>query len=515
MKKLLLLCFFISYNFSFAYAQLTTDTLQKNSENNKKNNTLTLTQTHTLTINKAKSGDVKAMYEAGLQYRFGMGVTIDLLRAFDFIKRAAEHGNTNALYMLGEMYKDGIGIKQDYPTAYQIFSKKALRNDYRANTTLAYMLYKGLGCKQNYNYAYELFLKEAEYGNVNCMYYVGLCFRNGYGVAQNYKAAKKWLKLAGDKGDKQSISELAISQPENYLPPTNNDNKSFINSYNKYQNVQQNITLTDISGNYGGILYKYDWSGQYVVEKNAITLTLNKTNIGYTGTLEEDGNNIPLTATLSDEGLQFKNSIYKKIDRYSGGKAEAWEITNAQLQLVTERDSTYIVGNITMYSNDRREPSKPYLLKITKLPIPNLLIKVVDTAKQAFVIQKKDTIAKEDVFIKRPSINVARYNVTSDSVEIRFFDDGNIDGDEISLIYNNKKIGTKISLKASAYIIKIPVVKGQINKLSIFAENLGTIPPATAFLRIIFDRKEIALNISSDFSRSDSIEFVNSETANP
>ena len=417
--------------------------------------------------------------------------------------------------MLGEMYKDGIGIKQDYPTAYLIFSKKALRNDYRANTTLAYMLYKGLGCKQNYNYAHELFLKEAEYGNVNCMYYLGLCFRNGYGVAQDYNAAKKWLKIAGDKGDKQSISELAISQPENYLPPTNYDNKSFINSYNKYQNVQQNVTLTDISGNYGGILYKYDWSGQYVVEKNTITLNLTKTNIGYKGTLEENGNSMPLTAILTDEGLQFKNSTYKKIDRYSGGKAEAWEITNAQLQSITQRDSTYIVGNITMYSNDRREPSKPYLLKISKLPIPNLLIKNIDTTKQAFVIFKKDTIAKEDVFVKRPTVNVARYNVKSDSVEIRFFDDGNIDGDEISLIYNNKRIVAKISLKASAYIIKIPIVKGQINKLSIFAENLGTIPPATAFLRIVFDHKEIALNISSDFSKSDSIEFVSSTAANP
>ena len=196
MKKILLLCFFISYNFSFTYAQLASDTLKNNIDTNKKNNTLTLVQTHILTINKAKSGDVNAMYEAGLQYRFGMGVTTDLVRAFDYIKQAADYGHSNALYMLGEMYKDGIGIKQDYPTAYLIFSKKALRNDYRANTTLAYMLYKGLGCKQNYNYAHELFLKEAEYGNVNCMYYLGLCFRNGYGVAQDYNAAKKWLKIA-------------------------------------------------------------------------------------------------------------------------------------------------------------------------------------------------------------------------------------------------------------------------------------------------------------------------------
>jgi uncharacterized protein len=498
MKKLLFICFFIIQTL-ILFAQTNTDSLSNAVDYSKKSKPATLEEVHAISLQKAKKGDTKAMYDAGVHYRFGMGVTIDLMRAFEFILRASDNGNQDALYMLGEMYKDGIGIKQDYTNAFNIFSKRALRDDYRANATLAYMLYKGLGCKQNYGAAYNLFLKEAEYGNMSCMYYVGLCLRNGYGVPQNIKEATKWLKKSAAKGDKQSSVELAEKEPENHLPVTNYDAKSFIKSYNKYQPIQHNIPLDSIDGNYSGILYKYDWSGNYVVEKNAVTLSLNSTTNGITGSLQEAGNTFPITATIGANGLHFTNSFYKKKDRYSGGKAEEWEITDAQLLQIKERDSLYIVGNVFMYSNDRREPSKPYLLKITHTIPADTSAKPIDTL-----------VNTQPIFTKRPTDKVARYMVIEDSVEIRLFDDGVIDGDEVSIIYNNEKIATKVPLKASPYIIKVPIIKGQINKFTIYAENLGKIPPATAFLRLVFDKKEEAVNISSDFTKSDSIEFVSS-----
>ncbi|MFC4231615.1 tetratricopeptide repeat protein [Parasediminibacterium paludis] len=492
------------------YGQNSNTITQKDHRLDKHYKPTSLEEAHAICLLKAKNGDAKAMYDAGVHYRFGMGTAIDLTRAFEFILRAADNGNQDALYMLGEMYKDGIGIKQDYTTAFAIFSKKALRSDYRANATLAYMLYKGLGCKQNYAAAYNLFVTEAENGNTSCMYYVGLCLKNGYGTTQNIKEANKWLKKSADKGDKQSISELAEKEPENKWPATHYDKNSFIKSYNKYQTIEHRLnldSLDSIDGNYSGILYKYDWSGNYVIEQNAVKLNLAHTEAGLQGTLQEDGETFALKATIGADGLRFTNSIYRKIDRYSGGKPEEWEITGAQLQRIQERDSIYIVGNISMYSNDRREPSKPYLLKITYAIPKDTSKQVVDTGKLAKQPQITPTQAN---FTKRPTEKVARYTVQGDSVEIRLFDDGVIDGDEVSIIYNNEKIASKVALKASPYIIKIPIIKGQINRFTIFADNLGKIPPATAFLRIVYDKKEAALYISSDFSKSDSIEFVSS-----
>lgn len=506
MKKLITLCFFC-ITLLKVLGQNSDSILQKDPRLDKHYKPTTLEEAHAICLLKAKNGDAKYMYDAGVHYRFGMGTAIDLTRAFDFINRAAENGNQDAQYMLGEMYKDGIGIKQDYIAAFNIFSKKTLRNDYRAKATLAYMLYKGLGCKQNYAAAYDLFLAEAEYGNTSCMYYVGLCLRNGYGVPQNIKESTKWLKKSADKGDKQSISELAEKEPENKYPVTRYDKHSFINSYNKYQTVEHRFALDSVDGNYSGILYKYDWSGNYVIEQNAVKLHLTHTEGGLQGTLQEGGETFSLNATIGADGLHFTNTVYRKIDRYSGGKAEEWQITGAQLQRIQERDSIYIVGNISMYSNDRREPSKPYLLKITYTIPEDTSKQVTDSSKLAIQPQAMPTQAN---FTKRPTEQVARYTVIGDSVEIRLFDDGVIDGDEVSIIYNNEKIASNVALKASPFIIKLPVIKGQVNRFTLFADNLGKIPPASAFLRIVFDKKEVALNIKSDFSKSDSIEFVSS-----
>ncbi len=497
MKKLLFICFFI-LQIPFVFAQNNNQSFSNN-----KNKTATLEELHEMCLRKAKNGDAKAMYDAGVHFRFGMGTNVDLTRAFDFIQRASDNGNKDADYMLGEMYKDGIGIKQDYNKAFSIFSKKTLRDDYRANATLAYMLYKGLGCKQNYGAAYDLFLKEAEYGNMSCMYYVGLCLRNGYGVTKNDKLAIKWLKKSAAKGDKQSNDELAAKECENYLPAANNDATSFIKSYNKYQPITHNLPLDSIDGNYSGILYKYDWSDFYVVEKNTVKVTLNHTDNGLKGTITEDDITFPIYATIAQNGLHFTNSFYRKKDRYSGDKAEEWEITDAQMQRIKEKDSIYIIGNINMYSNDRREPSKPYLLKITYTVNKDSIDATIKNSTTDSLLTNART-----TFNKRPIDKVTRYYVTEDSVEIRLFDDGVIDGDEVSIIYNNEKIASNILLKTSPYIIKIPINKGQINKFIIYADNLGKIPPVTAFLRIVFDKKEEALNISSDFSKSDSIEFV-------
>lgn len=503
MKKLIVSCFFIAL-MHLAFGQSTNTISTKDPRLDKHYKPTSQEEAHAICLIKAKNGDIKAMYEAGVHYRFGMGTTIDLARAFEFILRAADNGYQDATYMLGEMYKDGIGIKQDYTTAFNIFSKKILRSDYRANATLAYMLYKGLGCKQNYSMAYNLFLTEAEYGNTSCMYYVGLCLRNGYGVPQNIKEANKWLKKSADKGDKQSISELAEKEPENKWPVTRYDKASFIRSYNKYQTVEHRLALDSIDGNYSGILYKYDWSGNYIIEQNAVTVSLNHIEGRLQGKLTEGNETFALNAIIGADGLRFTNSVYRKIDRYSGGKAEEWQIIGAQLQRIQERDSTYIVGNIAMYSNDRREPGKPYLLKITYALPQDSSKQLADSSKLAI-----EPVATPN-FTKRPTTQVARYTVQADSVEIRLFDDGVIDGDEVRIIYNSEQIASKVVLKASPFIIKIPVIKGQVNRFTIFADNLGKIPPASAFLRIVFDKKEVALNISSDFSKSDSIEFVSS-----
>jgi hypothetical protein len=75
-------------------------------------------------------------------------------------------------------------------------------------------------------------------------------------------------------------------------------------------------------------------------------------------------------------------------------------------------------------------------------------------------------------------------------VELTLYDNGIIDGDIVSvyvndsLVLENKKLGYK-PIKMS-----LQLEKGKIYKLTLFAENLGSIPPNTAYLFIQFNSKQ-------------------------
>ena len=73
--------------------------------------------------------------------------------------------------------------------------------------------------------------------------------------------------------------------------------------------------------------------------------------------------------------------------------------------------------------------------------------------------------------------------VKGDSIELRFYDNAEIDGDSISLFLNDKLIFEHIRLLGSAYRIKIAVndLKDN-NDLIMVAENLGSIPPNTSYM---------------------------------
>lgn len=95
--------------------------------------------------------------------------------------------------------------------------------------------------------------------------------------------------------------------------------------------------------------------------------------------------------------------------------------------------------------------------------------------------------------------------VNTDSIIIRVYDNGVIDGDVVSVVYNDKVIIDKLSLTSKATIVKIPVNIEGINTLVFYAHNLGEFPPNTAKLEILYGSKREDLTISSDYTISSSV----------
>lgn len=89
----------------------------------------------------------------------------------------------------------------------------------------------------------------------------------------------------------------------------------------------------------------------------------------------------------------------------------------------------------------------------------------------------------EEMLVSRKKILVTEIPISGDTIELRFYDHAEIDGDSIALFLNNQLLQKNILLKASPYTVKIPVANlGDTNELIMVAENLGSIPPNTSLM---------------------------------
>ena len=117
-------------------------------------------------------------------------------------------------------------------------------------------------------------------------------------------------------------------------------------------------------------------------------------------------------------------------------------------------------------------------------PIPTAAIKVDPLAEKMFVTRKK--------------INQAEIPVTGDSVELNFYDNAEIDGDSISLFLNGKLLFNHVLLSAQAYTFKIATSDlPEGSELTMVAENLGTIPPNTAYMMAVVNGQRYSARLES------------------
>ena len=118
---------------------------------------------------------------------------------------------------------------------------------------------------------------------------------------------------------------------------------------------------------------------------------------------------------------------------------------------------------------------------------------------------KKDTVLnaptrKNTVFSRLP-VNVK--NITLD-----IFDNGTVDGDSISVYYNNKLLVSNQRLTEKAITVNLLLDdKAPQHEIMLFAHNLGSIPPNTALMIIYDGNKRYEVNIKSTEKTNGSVSF--------
>lgn len=99
--------------------------------------------------------------------------------------------------------------------------------------------------------------------------------------------------------------------------------------------------------------------------------------------------------------------------------------------------------------------------------------------------------------------------VSGDSVQLRFYDNAEVDGDSIAIFLNNKLLYEHVLLSDKPYIIKLAVTDLEpVNELVMVAENLGSIPPNTSLMVADIEDKHYEARLESTEQSSAVIRFV-------
>jgi len=127
-----------------------------------------------------------------------------------------------------------------------------------------------------------------------------------------------------------------------------------------------------------------------------------------------------------------------------------------------------------------------------------------DTLVAATVIQRPiQNIVVNNEFRQRTKEYQNDIVVASDSIQVDFYDNGEVDGDSISVFFNDNLLAANLKLSTRSIHLNIGLdTTKEVNELSMFANNLGAIPPNTALMLISDGKKRYEVRLSSSFEKN-------------
>jgi archaellum component FlaF (FlaF/FlaG flagellin family) len=103
---------------------------------------------------------------------------------------------------------------------------------------------------------------------------------------------------------------------------------------------------------------------------------------------------------------------------------------------------------------------------------------------------------------------VQTYYVDSSDVKISFYDNGIIDGDSITVFFDNQVIVSKKGLSLEPIKVDLTLQPLREYQMVVYAENLGTISPNTALVVVTSGSKRYEILLSSNEEKNSSIKFI-------
>ena len=135
---------------------------------------------------------------------------------------------------------------------------------------------------------------------------------------------------------------------------------------------------------------------------------------------------------------------------------------------------------------------------------------IADIKKQNEIVP----VITEIGFEKRGNEILKTIEITNENFMVTLYDNGAVDGDSISLFYNGKLILSHKMLSEKPITLNLDATTNHaVNELTMYAENLGTIPPNTALMVVTDGDSRYEVRISSDLKKSGTIRFIHKAKA--
>ena len=193
------------------------------------------------------------------------------------------------------------------------------------------------------------------------------------------------------------------------------------------------------------------------------------------------------------------------LNNYPGAYAKANKINEIKNQ-----------SSVKTNNNNSKDLSKSKIINteknksVTILPIQKSNSDLKSDNDSDNLSERKETeLERNEKLEKRKNTLLKTIEVESNTIKVDLYDNGDVDGDSISLFYNGKLLLSNKRLTEKAISLQLKVEENvSLNELVMYAENLGRFPPNTALMVVTDGPNRYEIRITSDLEKSGVIHFI-------
>ncbi|RXK62398.1 insulinase family protein [Lacibacter luteus] len=167
-------------------------------------------------------------------------------------------------------------------------------------------------------------------------------------------------------------------------------------------------------------------------------------------------------------------------------------------------ESKFPGNNIDYFINYEK-----YVDKLTVKDVQLAAAKLLNGPNVFTAIQMPENYVpgEEKKTAERANTILQTIEIDKPEIKIELFDNGEIDGDSVTVYFNSYPVLSKKQLNTQAIVLNVKALKGRKNTLVMFAENLGKTPPNTALMRVTAGGKVYNITVESDTKKNGTIVF--------